>query len=111
MWPVAATSCFRRESTGPAGPTAGVLPRLTRACGERTRRTGYPVKKVILKRTSGGTVLLKALVKGSIGTQSLDVVPPNPGDDGGIILTINGGGTYCAAFAAGAGGTERADTP
>ena len=49
---------------------------------------GDPVKKVLVKRTPSGTALLKAILKGSLGTQSLDVVPPNLGDDGGIILTI-----------------------
>jgi hypothetical protein len=37
-------------------------------------------------------------------------MPPNTGTDGGIILSINGGGTYCAAFGADAGGTEVKDT-
>ncbi len=68
-----------------------------------------PVKKVIVKRTPSGKALLKALLKGNVGAQSLDVVPPNLGDDGGIILSINGGGTYCAAFGGGAGGTEAVD--
>jgi hypothetical protein len=77
-----------------AGPTAG---------------DGDPVKKVLIKRTPGGTALLKALVKGNVGTQSLDVVPPNLGDDGGIVLSINGGGTYCVAFGGAAGGSEQKD--
>jgi hypothetical protein len=70
---------------------------------------GDPVKKVLLRRTPSGNALLKAILKGSIGTQSLDVVPPNLGDDGGIILTIPGGGTYCALFGGAAGGTEVKD--
>jgi hypothetical protein len=52
---------------------------------------------------------LKVLLKGSIGTQSLDVVPPDQGDEGGVLLTIPGGGTYCAAFGGAAGGTEVMD--
>jgi len=36
-------------------------------------------------------------------------VPPNAGDEGGLILTINGGATYCTAFGGAAGGTEIAD--
>lgn len=70
---------------------------------------GDPVKKVLVKRTAGGTALLKVILEGSIGTQSLDVVPPNLGDDGGITLTIPGGGTYCATFGGAAGGTEVRD--
>jgi hypothetical protein len=53
---------------------------------------------------------VKAIIKGNAGTQSLDVVPPDAGDDGGFILTIPGGGTYCATFGGAAGGTEVKDT-
>src|SRR5262249_40417323 len=77
-WSAAGTVGFKY-----AGPTGG---------------DGDPVKKVLIRRTLGGRALVKAILKGSVGTQSLDVVPPNLGDAGGIILTINGGGKYCAAF-------------
>jgi hypothetical protein len=72
---------------------------------------GDPVDRVLIKRTANGTALLKAVLKGNVGTQSLDVVPPSPGDEGGIILGINGGGTYCVSFGGTAGGTETADQP
>ena len=52
-----------------------------------------------------------AVLKGSVGTQSLDILPPNPGDEGGVILTINGGATYCVSFGGAALGTETADQP
>jgi hypothetical protein len=77
-----------------AGPTGG---------------DGDPVMHVGISRTPGGMAHLKASLKGSVGTQSLDVVPPNLGDEGGIILTINGGGTYCVAFGGAAGGSETND--
>jgi len=77
-----------------AGPTGG---------------DGDPVKKVLLKRTPAGVALVKAILKGSLGTQSLDVTPPDPGDEGGIILAIPGGGAYCATFGGSAGGTEVRD--
>jgi hypothetical protein len=71
---------------------------------------GDPVRKVLIKRTPSGKALVKAILKGNVGTQSLDVVPPNLGTEGGIILTINGGGgTYCAAFGGAAGGSETQD--
>ena len=35
---------------------------------------------------------------GSRGTQSLDVVPPNLGDEGGSSSPFNGGGTYDAVL-------------
>jgi hypothetical protein len=69
-----------------------------------------PVRKVLVKRTPAGTALVKVILKGSVGSQSLDVVPPSPGDAGGIILAIAGGGTYCANFGGAAGGTETNDT-
>jgi hypothetical protein len=61
---------------------------------------GDPVRTLILKRGPSGKALL------TVGTQSLDVVPPNTGDEGGVILTINNGGTYCALFGGAAGGVE-----
>jgi hypothetical protein len=76
---------------------------------------GDPVKRVILFRTpfdrnSFGKAFLKASLRGNVGTQSLDVVPPNPGDEGGLILQIgNGGGTYCVTFGGTAGGSEVRD--
>jgi len=70
---------------------------------------GDPVKKVILKRTAAGTAVLKAIIKGSVGTQSMNVVPPNLGDDGGIILQILGGGTYCIALGGATGSREVKD--
>jgi hypothetical protein len=72
---------------------------------------GDPVERVLIKRTANGTALLKAVLKGSVGTQSLDILPPNPGDEGGIILAINGGATYCVSFGGAALGTETADQP
>ncbi len=35
----------------------------------------------------------------------VDVVPPNPGTEGGVELTLGGGDTYCVAFGGAAGGT------
>jgi hypothetical protein len=59
-----------------------------------------PVKKVLLKKSTGGTFLLKAVVKGSIS-----LVPPNTGTDGGIELILGGGDIYCVGFGGAAGGT------
>jgi hypothetical protein len=70
---------------------------------------GDPVKKLLIKRTPGGKALLKAVLSGSVGTQMLDVVPPDTGDEAGIVLSINGGAVYCAGFGGAAGGAETAD--
>jgi len=75
-----------------------------------TGADGDPVKKVIARVTPGGVALIKVTLRGSIGTQSLDVVPPNPGADGGFVLAIGGGDRYCVALGGAAGGTPRADT-
>jgi hypothetical protein len=40
-----------------------------------------------------------------------DVAPPNPGTDGGIVLTLGTGDTYCIAFGGSAGGAILANTP
>jgi hypothetical protein len=72
--------------------------------------TGDPVRRVVIKRTPTGSGQLRVKLAGDVGTQDLTVVPPNPGDDGGIILQINNGGTYCVAFGGAAGGTEVQDS-
>lgn len=69
-----------------------------------------PVKKVILKRTNQGMMQVNVLLKGNVGTQSLDVVPPNTGTDGGLSLQITGGDRYCVSLGGAAGGTEVTDT-
>jgi hypothetical protein len=68
---------------------------------------GEPVKKVLLKRTPGGTALLKVILKGNIGTSDVDVVPPNPGGEATIQLRIQE--RYCTSFGGAAGGTPVAD--
>ena len=50
---------------------------------------------------------MKVILKGNVGAQTLDVVPPNAGDD---VPHHPGSGTYCAAFGGAAGGTEVKDT-
>jgi len=71
-----------------------------------------PVRSVALRLIGKrGTARLKILLDGRVGTAPLAVVPPNMGDDGGVILQIGGGGgTYCAPFGGAAGGTELIDT-
>ena len=76
-----------------------------------TGADGDPVRRVVLKRTPAGTSLLKVVIKGSVGTQPVDLVPPNPGTDAAVTLAINGGGdTYCVSLGGAAGGTSGPDT-
>jgi hypothetical protein len=75
-----------------------------------TGADGDPVRKVLLNRTPQGKALFKVILRGTLGTQDLDVVPPNQGIEGVVVLTINGGGsTYCMGFGGAAGGTETRD--
>jgi hypothetical protein len=69
-----------------------------------------PVSLVLIKRTPSGVALIRAKLSGSVGTLSLDVVPPNAGDTGGIELGVTGGDRYCVGFGGAAGGTEKADS-
>ena len=81
---------------GYAGPTGG---------------DGDPVRRVVIKRRPGGSTLFRAILDGGLGSQSLDVVPPDPGDDVRLVLQFsNGGGTYCVTLGAAFGSTESLDT-
>jgi hypothetical protein len=71
---------------------------------------GDPVRKVTFRRTGGGVALAKILLRGSAGTQPLSVVPGNPTSNGGFVLTINDGATYCVSYGGTAGGTVLSDT-
>jgi hypothetical protein len=73
--------------------------------------TGDPVKLVILKHVPVSRFAqLKVILHGAVGTTDLEVLPPNPGDDGGVTLEFPGGDRYCVAFGGAAGGTELLDT-
>lgn len=55
-----------------------------------------PVKSVLIAKNGRGTFRLKAVILGAQGL--LDVVPPNPGTDGFVILELPGGDRYCVQF-------------
>src|SRR5882724_12151320 len=61
------------------------------------------VKKAKIKLTPSGIFQIRVLVLGKGGPVSL--VPPNPGSDGGFILTLTMGDSYCVAFGGVAGGS------
>jgi hypothetical protein len=56
-----------------------------------------------------GDPVRKVALRGSLGTQPLDVVPPNPGATGIFVLGVAGGDRYCTALGGTAGGTVRRD--
>ncbi len=66
-----------------------------------------PVRVAVIRDTTYGGFLVKAVLVGSLGPgpqPHIPVVPPAPGTDGGATLTIVGGDAYCVRFGAGAGG-------
>src|SRR5438105_3552593 len=65
------------------------------------------VKKASIKLTPSGIFQIKVLILGKNGP--VDVVPPNPGDDGGFILSLASGDSYCVMFGGAAGGREIRD--
>ena len=65
------------------------------------------MRRASIKKTPSGTFQMKILLDNRDGT--LTIVPPNPGDDGGFVLSLGGGSAYCAAFGGAAGGTEARD--
>jgi hypothetical protein len=46
----------------------------------------------------GSHLRIVATVDGRGNAPDIEVVPPDPGTDGGLILAINGGDTYCVLF-------------
>ena len=69
--------------------------------------SGDPVRRVVLKGPP--SYVLKAILRGNVGTSDLAVTPPNPGDDGGLVLGFPGGDRYCVSFGGAAGGVETRD--
>jgi cysteine-rich repeat protein len=68
-----------------------------------TGTAGIALKVLVVKKSPAGTVTVKALLKGGLGT--LDVAPPRPGTSGGMILTLGGAvNPYCVRFGGPAGG-------
>jgi hypothetical protein len=59
------------------------------------------VKKVQIKRTSNGNFSIRAIVSGKLGP--VNVLPPNPGTNGCLLLRLTGGDSYSVAFQAGDG--------
>ena len=70
--------------------------------------TGGPVKSALISKTGSGIFRVRISVRDTGGT--VNNVPPNPGTDGGIVLTLGGGDSYCVAFGGAAGGKIGANT-
>src|SRR5262249_19681076 len=86
------------------------------------RNVGGPVRSLLIKRADyrspegtpppeipkPGPFRLKLRLLGRDG--AIDALPPNPATDGGLVLTLGGGDSYCAAFGGAAGGDVTSNT-
>lgn len=86
------------------------------------KTTGGPVRRVIIKRSgfasregtpppdepAPGRFRIKVRLVGKYGP--IDVLPPDPGADGGMVLTLGAGDSYCVGFGSVAGGTILSNT-
>jgi hypothetical protein len=63
-----------------------------------------PVVAFSIRVQGSRRAMLKAVVDGQGNNPTITVVPPNPGSDGGMVFTINGGDSYCVTLGGAAGG-------
>jgi hypothetical protein len=84
-------------------PAAGWLP-FGNGTGFKYRDAGaFGAVRIALVRASLGKFQIKAVIHGDQGPVTVEA--PNPGTDGGGILGIVGGDSYCMAFGGAAGGS------
>jgi hypothetical protein len=55
-----------------------------------------PVRKLRVLRSASGTFEISAKLRGNAG--GLDIVPPNPGTEASLLLTLGSGDRYCVRF-------------
>ena len=55
-----------------------------------------PVASLVLRKTKGGTMSLRAVLSGR--RAALDVTPPDPGTRAWALLSLSGGDRYCVAY-------------
>jgi hypothetical protein len=98
-WPV--FKGFRYDDTLPGGAVKTVI----------VKRSGYasPEGTPPPEEPRPGIFQIKVKILGSQGPVA--VRPPNPGSEGGIVLTLGGGDAYCVGFGGAAGGTVIGNTP
>jgi hypothetical protein len=74
-----------------------------------SKRALSPVKTARLKKSASGMISFQALLDARVATtefpvaQPVTVLPPNPGTDACVLLTIGGGDSYSVKFPAGNG--------
>ncbi len=79
---------------------AGFWRRIRKASFRYDDRQGQngPVRTVLFRRSAAGTLVLEVKLDGRHGP--IDVVPPDPGADGFVVLSIGGGERYCVRYGA-----------
>src|SRR5262245_5713849 len=71
--------------------------------------THGPVRKALISRAAG-RFTVSASITGANGPgpqPRIRLVPPDPGDGAGFVLSINGGDSYCVTFGGPAGGNVK----
>lgn len=68
---------------------------------------GGPVKKLLVKKTTSGVFVVKAVVKGSDGP--VGTSPPESERDIGVFVELGGGDAYCSGFGSATGGMLELD--
>jgi hypothetical protein len=69
-----------------------------------------PVEEVVVTVEPGKRARIRAVLNGGLGTESLDLVPPDPGTSGGLSIGTTGD-VFCVVFGGDAGGTTHSDSP
>ena len=86
------------------------------------KEVGGPVKLIVIRRAGFATpegqplpetprpeefrLMIRLVGRDGI----IPVLPPNPGTDGGVVLTLGGGDSYCVGYGADAGGKIRSNS-
>lgn len=70
---------------------------------------GSPVEEVVIRIAPGKPALVRAVLRGGIGSDALRLRPPAPGAVGGLSIGTTEGG-YCVMLGGDAGGTSLANT-
>jgi hypothetical protein len=69
---------------------------------------GSPVDEVVVNLEPGKPSRIRAVLRGDIGSDALNLLPPDPGISGGLSIGTTGD-TLCVVFGGDAGGTILAD--
>lgn len=69
-----------------------------------------PVEEVLVTIEPGKPARIRVVLNGGLGTEPLNLVPPDPGTSGGLSIGATGD-VFCVVFGGDAGGTTHSDSP